>query len=342
MKNETMNIFFSFDDNYAPCFAVAIKSLEDNANKNYDYKIRILHTGNISLKNREQIYKEFNKGNFHIEFIDITERIKNIFDKLHTRDYYSKSTYYRLFIPELFPELDKALYLDSDIVVNEDIVKLYSVELGDNLVAAIPDEVIASAKVFQEYVENRIGVESYKKYFNAGIILMNLKKMREISFTDKFIKVLSVVTFNLVQDEDYLNVLCKGNIVFMPSIWNKMPFESDIKENEVCIFHYTLDNKPWLNDGILYGDIFWKYAKKTSYFEILKNILATRTEEERNKGKEETKNLCTIARAQADDYIENKKIAEDIKDVLSEYSSDINTIFEKIQDENYCDKSNAN
>ena len=118
--------------------------------------------------------------------------IEDVKDKLYTRDYYTKTTYFRLFIPNLYPQYDKAIYLDSDIVVLGDIAKLYNEDIGDNLVAAVPDNVIQTNKVFQDYVERVVGIATYKNYFNAGMLLMNLDEMRKFDFQNKFLYLLFI------------------------------------------------------------------------------------------------------------------------------------------------------
>ena len=76
------------------------------------------------------------KDNIKIEFVDLNYYIDRIKDKLYTRDYYSKSTYFRLFLPNLYPNYDKILYLDSDIVILDDVAKLYNINIKNCLLGA--------------------------------------------------------------------------------------------------------------------------------------------------------------------------------------------------------------
>ena len=108
---------------------------------------------------------KYERENVKIEFVDLNYYIQKIQDKLYTRDYYTNTTYFRLFLPELYPQYDKMLYLDSDIVVLGDISQLYNTEIGTNLVAAAPDDIIQYNKVFQDYVERVVGIATYKNYF---------------------------------------------------------------------------------------------------------------------------------------------------------------------------------
>ena len=117
-------IFFAVDDNYIPFLGVALKSLIENSSKEYKYQIKVLYT-NVTKTNMEKI-KKYESDGVNIEFVDLNSKIKEISHKLYTRDYFSNTTYYRLLIPDLYPEYDKAIYLDSDIDVLKDITKLVS------------------------------------------------------------------------------------------------------------------------------------------------------------------------------------------------------------------------
>ena len=182
-NSKVIPIFFAVDNGYIPFLAVSIQSLIDNSSIENNYVIKILYT-NISEENRKKISK-YERENVSIEFVDLNYYIEKVKNKLYTRDYYSKTTYFRLFIPNLYPQYDKALYLDSDIVILSDIADLYNEEMGDNLVAGVPDDVIQTIEVFQEYVEKVVGVADYHNYFNAGILLMNLDELRKFNFQDK-------------------------------------------------------------------------------------------------------------------------------------------------------------
>ena len=318
MSKPIIPIFFTADDNYIPFLAVSLYSLEQNANRNYKYVIKILHASNISINNQERLLEEFSSKDFNVEFVDITPAVESFADKLHTRDYYSKATYYRLLIPEMYPEYDKGLYLDSDIVINGSISDLFNHDIGDNYVGAIPDQsVLYMSDEFKAYVENRIGMKSYKEYFNAGILLMNLKKLREIHFEDIFIKLLGRVKFDVAQDQDYLNTICKGHVFFISESWNQMPLPIEMDRPECPnLIHYNLSFKPWQID-VIYQDYFWNYAKGTSFYNEIVYIRNSYTEEMKQKTMEVTAKLIESTRIQAADTAENQRIASIVNEVLN-------------------------
>ncbi|MBR3673384.1 MAG: glycosyltransferase family 8 protein [Clostridia bacterium] len=287
---EVIPIFFAIDDGYMPFLAVALESLIDNASNNYYYSIKILYT-NINEDNKRKINK-YKRDNVNIEFVDLNYYIEKVKDKLYTRDYYTKTTYFRLFIANLYPQYNKAIYLDSDIVVLGDISELYNVELGDNLIAAAPDDVIQTTRVFQEYAEKVVGVADYRNYFNAGILLMNLDEFRKFNFQEKFLYLLETIKFTVAQDQDYLNRLCKGKVKIIDKGWDRMPVATDDypKEN-IKIIHYNLADKPWRYDNIKYQEYFWKYAKRTEYYDFICKCKDEYTEAQRFADLQQYKNL---------------------------------------------------
>ncbi len=299
-------VFFAVDDGYSPFLAVSIQSLADHASPENQYSIKILHT-DISVENKKKISK-YQRENIDIEFVDLNYYIEKIQDKLYTRDYYSKTTYFRLFIPNLYPQYDKALYLDCDIVILDDIANLYGSDMGDNLVAAAPDDVIQTIKVFQDYVEKVVGVADHRNYFNAGILLMNLDELRKFKFQEKFIYSLGKITFSVAQDQDYLNRLCKGRVKLIDKNWNRMPVTKDkVKPSDVKLVHYNLAFKPWHFEDILFKEFFWEYAKKTEYFDEILKIRDSYTEEDRFKDKENDQKLRKLAHKESECVGDDRK-----------------------------------
>ena len=314
-------IFFACNDAYIPFLAVALTSLEKNASRDYHYDIKILHANGISAANQAKIIKQYQVENFAIEFVDIAEKVQQVNDKLHVRDYFSKETYYRLFIPQLYPQYKKALYLDSDIVVLGDVSRLYHTSLGHNLVGAITDEAVQNFAELRTYVEQRVGVEKSKHYFNAGILLMNLQRLREIDLETVFLTLIDRVTFEVAQDQDYLNVICRNQVKYIANCWNKMPFPNPrVKEKDIKLLHFNLDQKPWKREGILNEKYFWEYARQTEFYDTILAHRKNYTAEQVAEAQAQTVNLIAKAKAQADDIAENQRIARIIKEVCQHYN----------------------
>ena len=271
-------IFFASDDNYVPFLAVSIKSLLDNASQDYFYKIYILTEG-ISKSNEERL-KNYATDNSEIIFVDLSSYILKIRDRLSStlRDYYTESIFYRIFIAALYPEYSKAIYLDCDIVVLGDISKFYNIDLGDNILGAINDDVIVTNDAFRHYSNYGVGVE-YSKYFNSGVLVMNLDEFRKQQIQQRFIYLLIKYNFETAApDQDYLNVLCYNKVHYIDKSWDKMPVGGDY-DGELNLIHYNNFRKPWYYDDVQYGEYFWEYARKTDYYEDIMRIKSEFTPE---------------------------------------------------------------
>lgn len=292
-SSKTIPLVFAVDDNYAPFLGVTLKSIIENSSKEFLYKIYVLNTG-LTARNVKRI-SALALDNFEIKYIDVNNELCKIRDRLFIRDYYTNTTYYRFFIPELFPEYDKVLYLDSDIVVLDDIAKLYNTDIGDNLLGAVQEEVMANVEVFGNYVEEGLGI-ACKNYFNAGVALLNLKELRSFNILQKFLAMVDKYKFEVTQDQDYLNVLCQDRVTMIELGWNKTPFKDVwFDERNIKLIHYKLSFKPWLYDDVVYANYFWKYAEKTSFYREILNIKLAYTDENRERDSIAYKNLMQLA-----------------------------------------------
>ncbi len=319
MAKETVNLFFACDERYLPLFGVALSSLKAHRDKGRSYAAYVLHT-DVSEEKAKEMQARFAEEGFSLAFRNVSREISHFVHRLHTRDYYSHATYYRLLIPELYPKMKKALYLDSDILLRGDVGRLFDTRLGENLAGAIPDGFVNHVPVLRRYVENRVGVPAGVPYFNAGVLLMNLVEMRKIGFGDLFIKLLSAVTFRVAQDQDYLNVICRGRVKFLPECWNFMPFRP--VKREPMLVHFNLDCKPWQKDGILYGEEFWACADALPEGAVLRERKLAYTEEDVRRAAEQTENLIATAVRESEEAKENRLIAARVSRVLSSISKE--------------------
>ncbi len=270
-KKGVIPVFFAVDDNYLPFLSITLESLWENSSHEYAYETFVLHSG-IREDYQEKILR-YNKAGFSVSFVDVTERLKEISSHLHMRDYYTATTYFRVFIAEMFPQYDKAFYLDSDTVILGDIAELYEQDMGENMLAGAPCEGVNSFDVYKRYV-SEVGGLNPDYFFNAGVLMMNLKAFREGGFYEKFADLLKKYKFKVIQDEDYLNVLCQDRVMRLPRAWNKSPVAPDVlPREELRIVHYLMTWKPWHYTDIPYQEYFWEYAERTEFYDLLKGLL---------------------------------------------------------------------
>ena len=250
--------------------------------------------------------------NIKIEFVNLNKHINKIKKQLYTRDYYSKATYYRLLIPQIYPQYKKAIYIDADIVILDDIANLYQIDIKDNLIGGVTDGAIRNFSALKDYVERVVGEKDWHYYFNAGVILMNLEELRKFKFQDKFLYLLENVKFTVAQDQDYLNRLCKGRVELIDSNWDVMPCNSKNHQDEhkLKIVHYNLGDKPWHHDNVPFGDYFWKYAEKTEFYKEILKEKENYTDEQRAKDAKITESLIELAKFESDCVGDDRDLEE--------------------------------
>ncbi len=291
-KKDIIPIFFAVDNNYAPYLAAALESLKAAASDKYIYEINIL------IEELDETHKDnlsaIASNNIKIHFCDITSKVDKLCSRLHLRDYYTRTTYYRFFIPDMFPQYDKGLYLDCDIIITRDVAELYNTQMGDRLLCAMSEEIITDIEVFSNYSEIVLSVPK-NRYFNAGILVMNLFEMRQMHIEEVFASLLAERTFSVAQDQDYLNVICHGRVKMLNILWNKTPMPYADKNVIPYIVHYKINFKPWKYDGIVYGELFWQFAEKTPYYYSLLEAKNNYSEEEKARDAEQYRALERLA-----------------------------------------------
>ncbi|MCD7738888.1 MAG: glycosyltransferase family 8 protein [Lachnospiraceae bacterium] len=263
-------VFFTVDDDYVPYLDCALRSMMENASKEYHYKIIVLEQ-DVSEEHKA-LLAEAVKPPFEMIFMKMKDSYSWLTDREENWlrcDYFTLTIYFRLFIADMFPQYDKGIYLDSDIVVPGDISKLYEVELGDRLLAVCTDQAVTAVPELSHYAQEAIGVKN-TDYFNSGIMVMNLEKLREEKFADQFMRLLNTWHLDCIApDQDYLNAICQGRVVMLDGEWDVMPpaGENETLVKEPKLIHYNLFSKPWCYDDIAYEEYFWKYAEQSPFYQ---------------------------------------------------------------------------
>ncbi len=287
MNKVTIPIFYAIDDSYAKFVAVSIKSLIMNANNNYNYDINVIYE-NLSEENAKKL-KSLETDNVKIILTEMNQNLSMITDKLgnRLREYtFTLTIFFRLFIPVMFPNYDKCIYIDADTVIPGDISRLYNEDLGNNYLGCIVDKSTIDNEILASYFEEVVGIPR-DKYINSGVLLMNSKKLRELKIDEKFLDLYTKYGFDVIApDQDYINSMCYGHIKYLSDIYDAMPNPNNKEVENPVIIHYNLFLKPWQYDDVQYYDYFWKYAKFTPYYDEILEIKNSYTDEDRKKDSE--------------------------------------------------------
>ena len=272
-------VVFAANDKYAPMLGVTIHSLIKHADKRRQYRLMVL-TENISETHWKRICG-LACENVSIQRIDISRYMKE--RNIATVNHLSKEVAYRLLVDRLFPEYDKVLYLDCDIIIRRDVGLLFDENLDECILGASRGKLFGySYRYVKE--ELQIGTEGY---FNSGVLLINIPQFSRHFIGEIGLKMLEEKRY-FCQDQDVLNILCENKVKFIDGRWNvewqhRTADGTDMVLDEVrqdmltyeedpYIIHYTTRFKPWDHPEIELAEYFWAEAKETVFYEELLQI----------------------------------------------------------------------
>ena len=126
-NKQIIPIMHCFNDNYVIPASVSFLSMLENANSSYFYKLFVLHT-DISKAHQNALHSIVSRfDNAELEFVDMNDRFKELFDKIRTKGHYAKEMLYKLLAPEIFPNYEYIIITDVDVVFCGDIAEVYYV-----------------------------------------------------------------------------------------------------------------------------------------------------------------------------------------------------------------------
>lgn len=268
MSVDFIPVVYSVDNNYTIPLCTSIKSLVKN-NKQGNYKIYILYSKNNLSDWNKFLISLNSESNFEIEFVQIDDKLFADFITSPECNYISKETYYRFILPSKLSQFDKVLYLDCDTIILSDIRELYNTDITDFYIAGADDYT-------KDGFCKRLNIS---EYVNAGVLLFNLKKIREENFQQKLFDYYFENINNLpYQDQDVINVVFQGGIKVFDKSWNVQLFQDELAEQKDIntsnkdekILHYICNPKPW-HKGYKsnYKKFYYKYFYSLNIITLL-------------------------------------------------------------------------
>ena len=304
-ENSVIPIVLAANDFYVPYMSVCIQSII-NSTKKQCCKIFVFHT-DISAEN-QRILNIHTEGTDNIEliFIQIGEYIDDY--KLQAKDHITVETFYRFLILDIMKEYNKVIYLDCDLIVCRDLFELYETDLGKNLIGAVYDVDFAGQLNspwlrMKEYERKNLRLKDPYKYFQAGVLLMNINEMRKVVTAEKLLEMAATGIYKY-SDQDILNIVCEDRVTYLDMSWNVISDCDGKRIGEVAsrapafmfeqymearkypsIIHFAGIQKPWKKASEDFGWLFWKIARQSPYYEQILERLCVNLDSRKNSGK---------------------------------------------------------
>lgn len=291
--NQQLDVVFTIDKNFIQHFCVSLTSLLEN-NKEQVGRIFLIHDIKekfLLKKTFSFIKKKYGKEIIHVSFDNST--VENFKIDGHI----TQATYYRLFLSEILPkDIDRILFLDSDIIINGKLDLLLTLDFkSDRLI----ERTSSKANPFQEKIGEELNVYAVSnladqdksrlknlglvanRYFNAGVLLINLKKWRKDAISEKLIKVAQQANEKLMlHDQDVLNIVFENYWGELDAKFNAINLEFCghlQEEKKYVIIHFTNYPKPWhFKNRHPFRKLYWYYLRKTPFRFYVPNDLTFR------------------------------------------------------------------
>ncbi|MBY5994086.1 glycosyltransferase family 8 protein [Ferrimonas balearica] len=304
MPTAQVNIALSGDDNYAKYMAVTMQNIVTFLPDQAEVNFLILDAG-IQPENLQKL-TEFARSlpQVTLHSVNIAEQFGEELARLAPYRHGSRKntitagTYGLFFIAEAFPQFDKALYVDVDIIVRKSLQPAFDTPVADLYGAVVRMLTHAqlgslkssrSGKPFPQNHQDLFG-KSSENYFNAGVQLMNLAVMRQEQVKDQLVKTLTDIPLEVFATEvnyhnqDIFNAVFGGHVAFLPTRYNcqvknvnkiKRRFKRlglDFSEfqpefDDPALIHYSGRRKPWSDRNLFGSEIWWSAAAKTPFFD---------------------------------------------------------------------------
>ncbi len=281
-----VTVAFASDDGYAPYLLVAVSSFLNHLPADRVATVVVMDSG-ISAYYKDRLQEIVQSGHPQaaLRFLPVAE-LDTQLDAFFSRrgkkgrvTRWSYTTYYRLFLSSLLPDCSRLLYIDVDVLICDDLSKLIDLDMQGKSVGTVQD-VSLCCDLSTEAERTRLAASGHdmSRYFNAGIMLIDLDKWRSVpSFIDKVEEVFCALPDLMYPDQDILNYMFRDDMICLEKRWNFLTpqiesstlipesseYRDDIVKREAFgIIHYA-GVKPWKDaESCPLASYWWREARR--------------------------------------------------------------------------------
>ncbi|MDT2767085.1 glycosyltransferase [Lactococcus raffinolactis] len=268
----TVHVVQITDETYLMPTSVAITSMKENKNGSSKYIVHVVSVG-LSSESKNKLF-ELQEENFIIDIVE--QKTEQAFLKLTKADgdlHVKPAATVKFKLPEIFPHIDKILYLDGDVLVKKDLTELYNTDLNGKYAGVVKDIISVRNPKHMRFLKT-----SHQFYFNSGVMLLNLETMREDHISEALVNY-RVNGINHFMDQDALNIVFRENVRYISPMYNLLNkfydwmdkkqlsefYQIDMPEtaidsfNEATIIHLGSHEKPWIYEMGFLSNLYKKY-----------------------------------------------------------------------------------
>jgi len=271
-------VVISSDENIFFSVGVVIESLAEHAAEGTFYEIRVFCADNVSDDSKARLAELARRhaAKLSVACVDMGGAFANV---NRTHAYVNHVSAWKMLIAEKLPDCDKALYLDTDLIVRGDLSALYAVDLGENYLGGVPN--MLNQVTLREKISRQAELSDMDWYVNAGVLLFNLAAIRRDGIAARWQALLG--RFEGSVDQHILNHVCRGRIAFLPLAYNVCLSNLDLYKNGTAhvfyspkecreayedpqIFHFSLRTKPWDYYDLPFAHEWFRCFARTPFY----------------------------------------------------------------------------
>lgn len=294
-QDSVISVVIASDNNYVPHLGALIASIFDNIAAGTCIDLLVLD-GGITRVNQAMLSRLVPSSS-SLHFIPMQDEFTSYFTHMH----FSRATFYRLILDNILTSRDKIIYIDCDTIVLGDLRDLWEVDMEDMPIAAVHDyimEMFCRTKTLsadftgslpaRTYLRDYVGIpeEHCDNYFQAGLLIMNLRRIRELGLTKRMTDSLLSRKYWFL-DQDVLNKFFCGSHISLPAEWNVVNVMDDIsshldrrrareleeaRSNPKLIHYAGYEAKPWINPSAPLAEYYTLYLRLTFWYEEVMNL----------------------------------------------------------------------
>lgn len=285
--NDSIKLVTSTDKNYADFAGLVVNSAVKTSADDKKYEFLILTNDLEDVQIKEIVSLIENKPNWNIRFVYMGKLVEQL--KLNVSENYNVVTYFRLLLPQLVQKYEKVIYLDADLLILSDLAELWNVDIGENFIAATWDSLATAWQTYdsgpQAYFE-ALGIDEVGSYMQAGVFIFNIKEISR-AYPGNYLIEQACNQHYILNDQDILNILCKGRMKRIDHAWNVRNYTEDVWEyckehlprflwrseevavKEPKILHYCESSFPCWKTDRRFNNEYWLYAWGTPFYDHL-------------------------------------------------------------------------
>lgn len=290
-KEDAVVVVFASNEKFAPALGVCIQSMLEHIKSEHFYDVLVLES-NLSEDSKGRLVKMCSQyQQVSLRFFNPTGMLSGRKLQKNATDHISMETYYRFLIADIFPSCEKVLYLDCDTVILSDVADLFATDLGDAVLGAaldpeIPGQLKSDDTSLASYFKEVLQMDVSDPYLQAGVLLLNLVRMRSLHSVDEWLGIAGSRTYRY-NDQDILNKECKGHLHLLDLSWNvvvdcnhrRLPIimQGPHQVSQAYLearkhpklIHYAGFEKPWDAPTSDFAYEFWFYASHCAFYDRL-------------------------------------------------------------------------